>query len=84
MDTFLAVDHIVRQGETIRASGVRRSPGGKGLNQAIAAARMGAETVVLGYVGTDARRMNSFGTSGMSPISILPTSRRCRARRVRR
>ena len=54
------LDLVVRQprlaevGETIFGSGFSTVPGGKGLNQAIAAARAGAEVVFIGAVGRDA------------------------------
>ncbi len=54
------MDLVVRQprpaspGETIVGSGFTTVPGGKGLNQAVAAARLGASVDFLGAVGTDA------------------------------
>lgn len=53
MDTVLHVDHFVRPGETINAERVSHSLGGKGLNQAVAAARMGAPVTMLGCLGDD-------------------------------
>jgi ribokinase len=53
------LDIVVRQrrlpipGETVSAADFRTVPGGKGLNQAIAAARSGAEVAFLGAVGRD-------------------------------
>ncbi|MDR1798738.1 MAG: PfkB family carbohydrate kinase, partial [Bifidobacteriaceae bacterium] len=40
-------------GETLRGTAFRPAPGGKGFNQAVAAARAGAQTVVLGSLGRD-------------------------------
>ncbi len=51
---FLAVDHFHRPEETLHASGLFTEPGGKGYNQAVAAARMGAKTAFCGAVGMDA------------------------------
>ncbi len=53
MDMVLAVRHHVKPGETLLADGVDYSPGGKGANQAVAAARMGAPVRMAGRVGDD-------------------------------
>lgn len=53
LDLVYAVDRIPAPGETVLATGQQRHPGGKGLNQAVAAARAGAGTAFLGAVGTD-------------------------------
>jgi ribokinase len=55
----LNVDHPWRVprhpvvGETVEGRSLRPVPGGKGLNQAVAARRMGAEVALLGCVGRD-------------------------------
>jgi ribokinase len=53
LDVVLAVDRIPSPGETVLATGQSRHPGGKGLNQAVAAARAGAATAFVGAVGSD-------------------------------
>ncbi len=57
--TFV-MDRAPGRGETVIGSQVRTDPGGKGSNQAIGAARLGAEVSFLTVVGQDA-----FGDSGV-------------------
>ncbi len=51
---FMTADHFPDPGETIACGSLFFEPGGKGYNQAIACARMGARTVFVGAVGEDA------------------------------
>lgn len=53
MDLTTYVPTLPRLGETLRGSAYITVPGGKGDNQAVAAARMGAETAFIGRVGND-------------------------------
>ena len=53
MDLVYAVDHILRPGETMAADTLQTFPGGKGLNQAIALARAGAQVYFGGCIGPD-------------------------------
>ncbi len=53
MDLTTYVPALPRLGETLRGSAYITVPGGKGDNQAVAAARMGAETAFIGRVGDD-------------------------------
>jgi ribokinase len=54
VDLSAQVERIPAPGETVLATGFARSPGGKGGNQAVAAARAGgAEVALVGAVGTD-------------------------------
>jgi ribokinase len=54
MDLTTYVPKLPRPGETLRGSSFITVPGGKGSNQAVACARMGARTYFVGRVGKDA------------------------------
>jgi ribokinase len=53
MDLVVRAAHMPIPGETILGSDFRTIPGGKGANQAVAAARLGAEVTMVGRVGVD-------------------------------
>lgn len=53
LDLVVDVSRLPMPGETIGGASTRTEPGGKGLNQAIAAARFGARTRFVGCVGAD-------------------------------
>ncbi|TDQ55114.1 ribokinase [Actinorugispora endophytica] len=57
MDLVAYADTAPASGETVLGREFRQVPGGKGANQAVAAARAGADVAFLGAVGDDA-----FGT----------------------
>lgn len=54
MDLVVRTERIPRPGETILGDDFRTIPGGKGANQAVAAARLGARVSMVGCVGQDA------------------------------
>jgi ribokinase len=54
MDLVVRVSTLPRPGETVLGDRLLRFAGGKGANQAVAAARLGAEVRMFGRVGTDA------------------------------
>ncbi|MBY0387916.1 MAG: ribokinase [Mycobacterium pseudokansasii] len=54
MDLTFAVTTLPHPGETVLASALNCAPGGKGGNQAVAAARAGAHVQFVGAVGDDA------------------------------
>ena len=54
MDMTVIADRIPGPGETLSGRDLRTVPGGKGANQAVAAARLGAEVTMFGCVGQDA------------------------------
>jgi ribokinase len=55
LDLVVAVDRHPGPGETVVGGDCRQFPGGKGANQAVAAARLGAKVAMVGRVGADAQ-----------------------------
>lgn len=53
MDMVMRTSRLPEIGETMRGDGFFLAPGGKGANQAVACAKMGAETWFMGKVGDD-------------------------------
>lgn len=53
IDYVYSLDHIVVPGETLTASKMEQFPGGKGLNQSVAAARAGGQVYHAGVIGAD-------------------------------
>ena len=62
-DMVISADHFPLPGETLMGTNFMTNFGGKGANQAVAAARMGGQTVFIGKVGND-----NFGTSIISNL----------------
>jgi ribokinase len=54
LDLVARVERLPRPGETVTDATLERIPGGKGANQAVGAARLGAEVRMIGCVGGDA------------------------------
>lgn len=54
VDLVTRVERHPRPGETVRGDGLQRLAGGKGANQAVAAAAAGAQVAMVGCVGDDA------------------------------
>ncbi|MBR6796559.1 MAG: ribokinase [Clostridia bacterium] len=57
MSCFLKVDHFHAEGETVKAESIFFEAGGKGYNQAVVAARLGAKVSFIGGVGSDANAL---------------------------
>ncbi len=53
VDLVASVVRLPGPGETVLATGYQTNPGGKGRNQAVAAARAGADVAFVGAVGAD-------------------------------
>lgn len=53
MDLVTRAERLPRAGETLAGESFNTVPGGKGANQAVAAARLGADVAMIGCVGSD-------------------------------
>ncbi|MEM7795556.1 MAG: ribokinase [Cyanobacteria bacterium P01_C01_bin.118] len=74
MDLVAHVPRLPQAGETLLGTNFVTVPGGKGANQAVAAARLGAPTAMVGRVGDDGfgeLLCNSLETSGVATEAIL-------------
>src|SRR5258706_16483639 len=54
MDVLASADRHPKIGESVSGNAVHYFPGGKGANQAVAAAKLGAPTTLIGRLGADA------------------------------
>ena len=82
LDLVSTTTHLPSPGETIRAVAYAKHAGGKGLNQAVACARMGARTAFIGCVGNDTagtmlrELLNSEGIDTSQLVTVdAPTGR---------
>lgn len=63
MDLTVETDKVPAKGETVLGKNFAENPGGKGANQAVAAARLGADVHMIGAVGAD-----TFGETLLSHL----------------
>ena len=54
MDLIASAPRVPKLGETVIGTSFQTAPGGKGANQALQCARLGADVTMVGCVGTDA------------------------------
>ena len=54
LDVVARVERLPEPGETVGGATLARIPGGKGANQAVACARLGADVTMIAAVGRDA------------------------------
>lgn len=77
MDLVVTSSRRPGAGETVLGQSFKTVPGGKGANQAVAAARLGAEVVMIGRVGDDTFgtdilenfKANRVNTSNVKPVT---------------
>lgn len=65
MDLVVTTPKVPVLGETVLGSGFMTAPGGKGANQAVAAARLGGDVTMIGCIGDDI-----FGRDLLSNLKI--------------
>lgn len=81
MDFSISLDKLPVPGETVLSSDYMLTPGGKGANQALAAARYGAKVALIGRVGNDnygktvreSLKANGVMVSGVAYSDTHPT-----------
>jgi ribokinase len=73
LDIIATADRLPTAGETIGGGILHQQPGGKGANQAVAAARLGARARMIGGVGGDAsgrRMLESLSGAGVDTAGV--------------
>ena len=75
LDLIFALDHLPSAGETVLGPTTRIEPGGKGANQAAAAARDGAAVVMAGCVGRDALADGALATLVAAGVDLSRIAR---------
>ena len=74
-DHVMQLSHLPKPGETVSSESYQIQGGGKGANQAVAAARMGADITFIACVGSDAigqQLVDSFTSVGINTAGIEP------------
>jgi ribokinase len=83
LDLVVRVARLPGPGETVSGGDVFRNPGGKGANQAVAAARLGRGVAMVGCVGDDqagrellaSLRADGVGTAHVRAVGGVPSGR---------
>ncbi len=81
MDLVTLTNRVPVMGETVMGESFHTTPGGKGANQAVAAARLGADTTMIGCVGSDSfgrelvqhLQMEGINTENVEPVTHYST-----------
>jgi len=76
MDLVVRANHVPRPGETVLGHSFATIPGGKGANQAVAVARLGADCRFVARVGNDdfgSRLLNNLRAAGVDCSAVTVT-----------
>ena len=76
LDMRVHVDVLPEPGATVLGTGLTTGPGGKGANQAVAAARLGGQVSFIGSVGSDdagTRLLAALADAGVSAAGVSVT-----------
>jgi ribokinase len=71
VDLVARCQRLPRPGETVTDASFERFAGGKGANQAVAAARLGARTRFVGRIGTDDLVLRSLEREGVDTSGVV-------------
>jgi ribokinase len=71
LDLVAHVERLPRRGETVTGGTFARYPGGKGANQAVACARLGAEVTMIGAVGRDEHAEEALAGLRESGVTLV-------------
>ena len=77
MDLVTITDQLPERGETLIGQHFQMNPGGKGANQAVAAARLGACTTMIGCVGNDTfgkQLIENLAENGVNVDNVEPVT----------
>lgn len=75
LDLIVPVARLPAPGETVLGGDCRMEPGGKGANQAVAAARDGAAVAMVGAVGSDALAAPALALLAEAGVDIAAVAR---------
>jgi ribokinase len=71
IDLVARCERLPRPGETVTDAALQRYPGGKGANQAVACARLAAQTRFVGRIGTDDLVLRSLEREGVDTSGVV-------------
>ena len=70
MDLIAATERVPKSGQTVVGKSFRTAPGGKGANQAVQCARLGADVTMIGCVGGDIFGRELLDAAGKAGVHL--------------